>query len=68
MADPQAVAVLAEGAAADLAMSDIGLFGSMALAEPTVLDMVLCEWAGAETSMASLSLGFTSGGAAPNRT
>lgn len=43
MAAPQQAAVAAQGAAAEMATSDIALTGSMALPEPTLLDMVLCK-------------------------
>lgn len=43
MAAPDQAAVAAQGAAADLAMGDVGLTGSTALAEPTLLDIIVCE-------------------------
>ncbi len=42
MAAPDAAAVAAQGAAADLAIGDVGLTGSTALAEPTLLDLIVC--------------------------
>ncbi|KAL4449401.1 hypothetical protein ABPG77_007045 [Micractinium sp. CCAP 211/92] len=43
MAAPDAAAVAAQGAAADLAIGDVGLTGSTALAEPTLLDLIVCD-------------------------
>ncbi|KAL4427752.1 hypothetical protein ABPG75_001841 [Micractinium tetrahymenae] len=43
MAAPDPAAVAAQGQAADLAMGDVGLTGSTALAEPSLLDIVICD-------------------------
>lgn len=51
MAAPDQAAVAAQGAAADLAMGDVGLTNSTALAELNLLDAIVCAawdgpWAG----------------------
>ena len=43
MAAPSQAAIVAEAAAAELAMSDAAETGTMAYAEPSLIDCILCE-------------------------